>query len=90
MTTGKTIALTRWAFVGKVMSLLLNMLSRHGKIKKQKRLEDRQKDKLKERQKEKTKTEEREKESRERETETEAHKAVCTMWWSLFRYKCIE
>ena len=28
MTTGKTIVLTRWAFVGKVMSLLLNMLSR--------------------------------------------------------------
>ena len=28
MTTGKTIALTRSAFVGKVMSLLLNMLSR--------------------------------------------------------------
>ena len=28
MTTRKTIALTRWAFVGKVMSLLLNMLSR--------------------------------------------------------------
>ena len=28
MTTGKTIALTRWAFVDKVMSLLLNMLSR--------------------------------------------------------------
>ena len=27
MTTGKTIALTKWAFVGKVMSLLLNMLS---------------------------------------------------------------
>ena len=27
MTTGKTIALTRWNFVGKVMSLLLNMLS---------------------------------------------------------------
>ena len=27
MTTGKTIALTRWAFVGKVMSLLFNMLS---------------------------------------------------------------
>ena len=26
MTTGKTIALTRWAFVGKVMSLLFNML----------------------------------------------------------------
>ena len=28
MTTGKTIALTRWTFVGKVMSLLLKMLSR--------------------------------------------------------------
>ena len=28
MTTGKNIALTRWTFVGKVMSLLLNMLSR--------------------------------------------------------------
>ena len=28
MTTGKTIDLTRWTFVGKVMSLLLNMLSR--------------------------------------------------------------
>ena len=28
MTTGKTIALTRWTFVSKVMSLLLNMLSR--------------------------------------------------------------
>ena len=28
MTTGKTIALTRQNFVGKVMSLLLNMLSR--------------------------------------------------------------
>ena len=28
MTTGKTIALTRWMFVGKVMSLLLNMQSR--------------------------------------------------------------
>ena len=27
-TTGKTIVLTRWTFVGKVMSLLLNMLSR--------------------------------------------------------------
>ena len=27
MTTGKPIALTRWTFVGKVMSLLLNMLS---------------------------------------------------------------
>ena len=28
MTTGKTIALTRWTFVGNVMSLLFNMLSR--------------------------------------------------------------
>ena len=28
MTTGKTVALTRWTFVGKVISLLLNMLSR--------------------------------------------------------------
>src|SRR5574340_629011 len=28
MATGKTIALTRWTFVGKVMSLLFNMLSR--------------------------------------------------------------
>ena len=28
MTTGKTIALTRWTFVNKVMSLLFNMLSR--------------------------------------------------------------
>ena len=28
MTTGKTIALTIWPFVGKVMSLLLNTLSR--------------------------------------------------------------
>ena len=28
LTTGKTIALTRWIFVGKVMSLLFNMLSR--------------------------------------------------------------
>ena len=28
MTPGKTIALTRWIFVGKVMSLLFNMLSR--------------------------------------------------------------
>ena len=27
MTTGKTIALTRWTFLGKVMSLLYNMLS---------------------------------------------------------------
>ena len=28
MTSGKTIALTRWTFVGKIMSLLFNMLSR--------------------------------------------------------------
>ena len=28
MTTGKTIALTRWTFVSKVMSVLFNMLSR--------------------------------------------------------------
>ena len=28
MTTGKTTALTIWTFVGKVMSLLFNMLSR--------------------------------------------------------------
>ena len=28
MTTGKTIALSRWTFVGKVISLLLNMLSK--------------------------------------------------------------
>ena len=28
MTTGKTRALTRWTFVGKVMSLLFNLLSR--------------------------------------------------------------
>ena len=28
MTTGKTIAMTRWTFVGKVLSLLFNMLSR--------------------------------------------------------------
>ena len=28
MTTGKTIALTRWTFIGKIMSLLLNILSR--------------------------------------------------------------
>ena len=32
MTTGKTIALNRWTFVGKVMSLLLNMLSRLVKL----------------------------------------------------------
>ena len=28
MTTGKTVALTRWTFIGKVISLLFNMLSR--------------------------------------------------------------
>ena len=28
VTTGKTIALTRWTFVGKVVSLLFNILSR--------------------------------------------------------------
>ena len=28
MTTGKTIAVIRWSFVGKVISLLFNMLSR--------------------------------------------------------------
>ena len=28
LTTGKTIALTRWTFVGKVMSLFFNTLSR--------------------------------------------------------------
>ena len=28
MTTGRSIALTRWTFVGKVMSLLFNVLSR--------------------------------------------------------------
>ena len=28
MTTGKAIALTRWTFVGKVMSLIFNKLSR--------------------------------------------------------------
>ena len=32
MTTGKTIALTRWTFVGKVMSLLFNMLSNFGQF----------------------------------------------------------
>ena len=31
MTTGKTIALSRWTFVGKVMCLLFNMLSRRRK-----------------------------------------------------------
>ena len=33
MTTGKTIALTRWTFVGKVKSLLFNMLSAAGTAK---------------------------------------------------------
>ena len=28
MTTGKTIAFTRWTFVGKIMSLLFNIMSR--------------------------------------------------------------
>ena len=28
MTTGKTIALTKWTFIGKIMTLLFNMLSR--------------------------------------------------------------
>ena len=32
MTTGKTIALTRWTFVDKVMSLFFNMLSRLSKV----------------------------------------------------------
>ena len=32
MTTGKTIALTRWTFVGKVISLLFNMLSNFVKL----------------------------------------------------------
>ena len=32
VTTGKTIALTRWTFVGKVMSLIFNMLSRSVKL----------------------------------------------------------
>ena len=40
MTTGKTIALTRWTFVNKVMSLLFNMLSRFviGFLSRSKRL----------------------------------------------------
>ena len=38
MITGKTIALTRWTFVGKVMSLLFNMLSRL--VKSRTRLSD--------------------------------------------------
>ena len=32
VTTRKTVALTRWAFVGKVMSLLFNMLSRFSSV----------------------------------------------------------
>ena len=35
ITTGKTIALTRWTFVGKVMSLLFNILSRLVKNEKE-------------------------------------------------------
>ena len=35
MTTGKTIALTIWTFVGKVRSLLFNMLSRLVIVKEQ-------------------------------------------------------
>ena len=35
MTTGETIALTRWTFVGKVLSLFLNMLSRLLNYKKE-------------------------------------------------------
>ena len=38
MTTGKTIALTRRTFVGKVMSLLFNMLSRLAFLPRSKRL----------------------------------------------------
>ena len=33
MTTGKTIALTRWTFVDKVMSLLLNMMSSYFRLR---------------------------------------------------------
>ena len=36
MTTGKTIALTRWIFVDKVMPLLFNMLSRLDSVVAQK------------------------------------------------------
>ena len=36
MSAGKTVALTRWNFVGKVMSLLFNMLSRLAKEKNEK------------------------------------------------------
>ena len=32
VTTGKTIALTRWTFVGKIMSLLFNMLSQFSSV----------------------------------------------------------
>ena len=38
MTIGKIIALTRWTFVGKVMSLLFNMLSRYTFLPRNKRL----------------------------------------------------
>ena len=34
MTTGKIIALTRWTFVGKIMSLLFNMLSRYSELQR--------------------------------------------------------
>ena len=37
MTTGKTVALTMWTFVSKVMSLLFNMLSRSSKLSFQER-----------------------------------------------------
>jgi len=32
MTTGKTIALSRWTFIGKIMSLLFNILSSWSKL----------------------------------------------------------
>ena len=38
MTTGKAIALTRWTFVGKIMSLLFKMLSRLVILPRSKRL----------------------------------------------------
>ena len=38
MTTGKTIALTRRTFVGKVVSLLFNMLSRVGMVERSDRM----------------------------------------------------
>ena len=36
LTTGKTIALTTWTFVGKMMCLLFNILSRNMKIEQRK------------------------------------------------------